>query len=381
MTPGGETKALAKDLLLVDDQPQNLALLEALLRPLGHRLYGAANGEAAVELIDQQSFDLVLCDLIMPKMDGLAVLAHLRRRERGSHIPVILITGHAERDYRLRGLEAGADEFLEKPVDRAVLLARVRTLLQLKESRDELRRSRDELAQRNAMLELAQRKQRELAQFIVHDLKNPLAVVTANLRWARENLPARGNGELGDALAEADYAAVRMRSMIEDLLSIERAEEVDIPVRRELISVDDLFVPMIERYQRKARDKGVSLIAPTETGCAVYADGALLLRVLENILDNALRYTPPKGRIALSALSRGLVEIVVSNTGPAISPKERDQIFEKFVRGADQTPDSANSGLGLYFCKRVIEAQGGTISVIEMPEWPTAFVIELPSGP
>jgi signal transduction histidine kinase len=381
MTPRGETKALAKDLLLVDDQPQNLALLEALLRPLGHRLYGAANGEAAVELIDQQSFDLVLCDLVMPKMDGLAVLAHLRRRERGTHIPVILITGHSERDYRVRGLEAGADEFLEKPVDRPVLLARVRTLLQLKESRDEIRRSRDELAQRNAMLELSQRKQRELTQFIVHDLKNPLAVVAANLHWARENLPGRGRTELGDALAEADQAAGRMRTMIEDLLSIERAADVDIPVRRELLSVDDLFVPMIERYQRKARDKGVSLIAPTETGCTVYADAALLQRVLENILDNALRYTPPKGRIALSALSRGVVEIVVSNTGPAISPAEREQIFEKFVRGADQAPDSGNSGLGLYFCKRVIEAQGGTISVIEMPEWPTAFIIELPARP
>jgi signal transduction histidine kinase len=381
MMPRGETKPSAKDLLLVDDQPQNLALLEALLRPLGHRLFGAANGEAAVELIDQQSFDLVLLDLVMPKLDGLGVLSHLRRRERGVHIPVILITGHAERDYRLRGLEAGADEFLEKPVDRPILLARVRTLLQLKESRDELRRSRDELAHHNAMLELAQRKQRELAQFIVHDLKNPLAVVAANIHWARENLPARGRSEMSDALAEADNAATRMRSMIEDLLSVERAEEVDIPVRRELVSVDAIFTPMIETYQRKARQKNVSLIAPTETGCTVYADPSLLQRVMENILDNALRYTPPHGRVALSALSRGVVEIVVSNTGPAISHVEREHIFEKFVRGADQVPDSRNTGLGLYFCKRAIEAQGGRISVIEMPEWPTAFVIELPSQP
>ena len=372
-------------LLLVDDHPRNLVLLEAMLAPLGRRILCAEGGEAAIALFDAEAPDLVLLDLVMPGVDGLAVLAHIRSHPERPHIPVIFVTSQNERAHRLHALEAGADEFIEKPIDRAILLARVRTLLSLKASRDQLQASRNELqmsldlvAQRNRLLERLQRTQREFIQFIVHDLKNPLAVVAISLQCAQERVSEGTFEQLAENLAEAEGAAIRMREMVEDLLTVARLEEGDFPVRREIVSVTDFLRPIVASYTRKAESQSVSLQAPADTGASVRADPLLLRRVLENILDNALRYTPESGRVGVDARAGDDVEIRVTNTGPSVPPAERERIFEKFARGTAEVPALGNAGLGLYFCKCAVEAQGGRISVLETPEWPTCFVIQLP---
>src|SRR5262249_46810825 len=151
----------------------------------------ARGGREALELFDQEGADLVLLDVLMPGLDGLDVLTHIRARSDRPYVPVVLVTAHSERQHRLRGLEAGADDFLEKPVDQSILVARVRTLLRLKVALDELRT-------RNAELEQLQREQRELTQFIVHDLKNPITVMYANLQFLQQCF-----GSAGDDIAEA----------------------------------------------------------------------------------------------------------------------------------------------------------------------------------
>ncbi|HET6582444.1 MAG TPA: response regulator, partial [Nannocystaceae bacterium] len=140
---------MAKCLLLVDDDPRNLLALAALLAPEGFRLVHAHDGRAAVAAFEEVRPDLVLCDLAMPGMDGIEVLQRIRAHQSAAHTPFILVTAHTDRDCRLRALRAGADEFIEKPIDRAVLEARVRGLLRLKESRDALDRAHSELTRRH----------------------------------------------------------------------------------------------------------------------------------------------------------------------------------------------------------------------------------------
>jgi CheY-like chemotaxis protein len=144
-------------LLLVDDDARNVMALVAVLEPMGHLLVHASDGATALELFEREEPDIVLCDLVMRGMDGLEVLRRIRgHRERG-HTPVILITAYGEREPRLEALELGVDEFLEKPIDPAILRARVTTLLRLKVSRDDL-------ANRHAALQRLQREQREILE-------------------------------------------------------------------------------------------------------------------------------------------------------------------------------------------------------------------------
>jgi signal transduction histidine kinase len=367
-------------LLLVDDEPRNLDVLEGLLAPLGHEIERADRGRTALASIETSPPDLVLLDLMMPEMDGIDVLLHIRAMTGGADVPVVLVTAHADREHRLRGLEAGADDFLEKPVDGALLLARVQTLLRLKAARDELKTSHLELVERHQALLQLQREQRELTEFIVHDLKTPLAIVCTNLSFSLGEVDT-GTPDLVDALDEANEAAGRLRRMIEDLLAVSRLEQSNFPIRVESLPVTPLLGEIASQARRRATERGISILAPTGPLVTANADASLLRRVLENIVDNSLRYTPASGTVALEAVGNHQVRIAVSNSGPPIPTSERGRVFEKFTRGSHEPGHrGGNAGLGLYFCKRAIEALGGDIQVTETPEWPTSFVITLPAA-
>jgi two-component system sensor histidine kinase/response regulator len=368
-----------KRLLLVDDNPRNLTLLELRLQSLGHELLFAHSGEEAIALYDQQAPDLVLLDLVMPGIDGLAVLAHIRAHDSGPHVPVILVTAHSERSYRLTGLQAGADEFLEKPIDGPILLARVKMLLTLKESRDALQASLESLELRNRQLEKLQREQRELIQFVVHDLKNQLFVVLSSLQWARRHSNSLEDPELIEVLEDGSAGALRLRAMVEDLLVVSNLEDATFRVRPELVQLHDILDPVLASYERKALQKQVLLAPVPMPPCMLWGDPSLLRRVFENILDNSLRYTPSAGHVEIHTRLGVNLEIVVSNDGPPIPIGDRERIFEKFARGSAEAPVVGSAGLGLYFCKRAVEAHGGHIRVLETPRWPTSFVIELPT--
>jgi signal transduction histidine kinase len=360
---------MAKRLLLVDDDPRNLALLEGYLAPLGHHVERANGGREALELFERAEPDLVLLDVMMPDLDGIDVLTHIRARTGGSYVPVVLVTALSEREDRLRGLEAGADDFLLKPVDAAILLARVRTLLRLKQTLDEL-------GARNALLERLQREQRELTSFIVHDLKNPLAVVHLNLAWSREQLAELGAAEAAEALEDASDATARMQGMVGDILRVAQLEEAVFPLQPRSIAMAELLDDVARAHAREAEKKSIDLTVRCTADLATTADPALLRRVIENLVENGLRHTPSRGRVELSAAAESSTcSVVVANTGVAIPESERARVFDRFHSSG---PRAGSAGLGLYFCRRAIEAHGGTIEVTERGGWPVAFVLRLP---
>lgn len=366
-------------LLLVDDEPANLAVLEAFLEPLEHEIIVARGGLEGLEEFEQSAPDLVILDLMMPGFDGLSVLSRIRAHARHKDTPVILLTAHSDREHRLMGLEAGADDFLEKPIDGSLLLARVRTLLRLQESRKELEASRDELAERNSSLERAQREQQELTEFIVHDLKGPLTGIVANTEWVYEQLRST-DAPLLHALEDILASASRLRLMTHDLIAVSQLERGTFPIHRRSVLVGAMLQAATKGFMRAAAQKNIALTGPAELGVAVELDPSLMQRVLENILDNSLRYTPTSGRVTVRAAVDDSIEIAVANSGPPIPEPERELIFEKFQRGTTAGSTRGNAGLGLYFCRRAIEAHGGQIDVVETAEYPTCFRIRLPAA-
>jgi len=357
-------------LLIVDDQPSNRALIRRYLASSDYDLFEAIDGREALDVFEAWRPDLVLLDLVMPELDGMDVLLHVRAHPELGETPVVLLTAHGDRERRVQGLEAGADDFLEQPIDAPVLRARVRTLLHLKSSRDDLR-------ERHGQLERLQRQQAELMQFIVHDLRGPLTSVTANAEWVYQSLQPQDETVLR-ALEDLMLGTTRLRSMVADLLAVSQLEQGTFPVRREQVGIGPVVDRVVNAYRGLADQKGIAILVPSRFDARISMDAALIQRVLENLLDNSLRYTPESGRVSVAAECGDELEIAVANTGPAIPESQRKFVFEKFARIDEQA--RAGAGLGLYFCKQVVEAHGGSIDIVETDEYPTCFRIRLPAA-
>ncbi len=234
---------------------------------------------------------------------------------------------------------------------------------------------------------IARLEHRELTELIVHDLKAPLSIVRAGLEWVGGHLRPDQH-DVADAVADASAAAHRLSGMIGDLLTVSQLDGGRMPLSRQRVNLPGLFERLVHAYARRARETGIVLGTdlaggdPGAPGAAleVQADPALLQRVLENIVENAFRYTPPAGHIVLSAHAAGRIEIAISNDGPAIPIGDRVRIFNKFARGESEPARSGSAGLGLYFCKCVVEAHGGDIAVVDSDRWPTSFRITLPAS-
>jgi len=372
------TTSITKTILLVDDDPRNLLALGALLEPTGHRLVTADGGRSGIAAFERERPDLVLCDFAMPECDGIEVLKAIRRDPLGAETPVVIVTAYSEREHRLRALQAGADDFLEKPIDEPVLMARVRNLLRLKHSRDALESARIELAFRHEALKRLQNDQRELMDFILHDLRVPITAMQLALDWCRDNTPA-GSLEFLSVLEEAKAAARRVSRMSEDLVSISQLEDEGFPVKLTRVRLESLIEEVLAGCRSLLEQRRLDFVSGRAQDGDAIGDPGLVRRVVENLVDNAIRHTSSHGRVRVEVTIRDQARIVVSNDGASLSAAEHARVFEKYARGsAPRSPSHA--GLGLYFCKRAMLAQHGDIAIVDIPGWPASFAVTLPTA-
>ncbi len=210
------------NILVVDDNLQNRELAAGHLVSSGYTATLAENGEEGLRLFHQRPADLVLLDVMMPGMDGFETCARLRRLPGGSDISVVFLTALTDLGSHQRAMNSGADDFLTKPINRTELLLRVRSLLWIKRLKDELRDGYDLIrSQRDALLS-AQRQREELAQLVVHDLKNPLTSIIGNGYWLAETCT---DSEQARASSQIVQAASAMHRMVMNLLDISRSED------------------------------------------------------------------------------------------------------------------------------------------------------------
>jgi two-component system, sensor histidine kinase and response regulator len=353
--------------LVADDVAANRELLRAYLEPEGHEVIDADSGTRALELARTTSPDLVLLDVMMPGSNGFEVGAELKRLTRADDfLPIVLVTALRDPSSRDLGLKVAADEYLTKPVERGELLARVRNLLALRA------RTR-ELAERNRELMSLQKFQAEMAALLVHDLKNPMAVIMSNLEYVLDNeLPE----DQVEALEDARRGGQRVLRLLTNLLDLTRLESSRMPLTRAAITIEALIEPLLRAREQHFARRGV-VIEKTNVNVEVVVDADLITRVAENILDNAARYVPEGGRIAIfTRLGSAGVDFCIGNSGDPIAADKRAGVFEKYGQGDGAL--RGNLGLGLYFCRLALEAHGGRIAVEEHEGLPTVFVMRLP---
>jgi signal transduction histidine kinase len=363
-------------LLLVDDEERNLSLLESFLSPHGWRTSRALEGETALRLAAAEAPDCILLDMMLPGLDGFEVCRRLKADPATSLIPVIMVTALQKCEDRARGLEAGADDFISKPVNPEELRARVRSLLRL-------RFLHEELAERLRQLRAAEALRQQLTHLLIHDLNGPLSALKVNLSillaGLEEPLRPQQQAILTNALGNAEH----LSRLIRTLLDIARLEEGRLPVKQEPLSLAALAATACREQEAAFRAKGVTLedALPPDLP-PVLGDEDLLSRVLDNLLRNALEFTPAGGRVTVSAGGEaGGVILSVRDTGQGIPAAFREKIFDKFAQAeVGAQGGRRGTGLGLTLCRLAVEAHDGRIWVESAEGRGSCFFVALPGA-
>ncbi|MDB4975344.1 MAG: hypothetical protein JWN48_3685 [Myxococcaceae bacterium] len=381
MSPPPPSASAAPTILVVDDNPQNRGVAEARLVAAGYRVLQAESGEHALALFARETCHLVLLDVRMPGLDGFETLDRLRRLPRGTEVAVVFLTALDDIHTHERALRSGADDYLIKPLRATELLMRVRSLLRIGQAMTSLRSSHALVSAQRDELIRGRDLRRQLSAFVVHDLKSPLSMIMAATELVQRALPA----EAASKLQIVQRSASNMLRMVHNLLDIARSEDGRLIARPSDIDVRELVEETVESMRGTRGEWHADIRIDTRYDLPetrIWADGQLLRRVLENLLDNALRYSPTDGliRVDLSRVSRDLV-LTVRDQGPGIGSEHRDRIFEMYVRLDERSPLRVGHGLGLVFCRLAIEAQGGRIWVESDREGDgAAFHATLPVG-
>jgi len=377
-------RPLPASILVVDDNPQYRLVAEARLSAAGYRVLQAESGERALEMFAREPVDLVLLDVRMPGIDGFATLDRLRRLPRGGDVAVVFLTALDDVATHERALKAGVDDFLSKPLRGTELLIRVRSLLRLGQAMTSLRTSHAlVLAQRDELLR-GRDLRRQLSAFVVHDLKSPLSMIIAATELEQRKLSSPG----AQKLHIVQRAAQNMLRMVYNLLDIARSEDGRLIAHPTEVNVRELVEELVQGVRGTHGEWHSSIVIETRyrlDNPLAWVDGQLLRRVLENLLDNALRYSPGDAPIVVEVVrSQRELSLRVSDEGPGIPRDQRQHIFEMYVRLDDDKPVRVSHGLGLVFCRLALEAQGGRISVEsrsdEAGDHGAAFQAVLPVG-
>ena len=380
--------------LLVDDMEENLMSLSALLSRDGLELLQARSGLEALELLLEYDVALALMDVHMPGMDGFELAELMRGNERSGSVPIIFLTaGNVDRQRRFRGYEAGAIDFINKPIEPDILRVKADIFFQLKRQQNLLANQRDMVratAEENARLlaesrqyaealqEADQRKDEFLAT-LAHELRNPLAPIRNGLQILRLTASEETAEEVRSMM---DRQLTHLVRLIDDLLDVSRISRGKIELRKSRLLLKDAVQSAIEASLPLIEKERHSLVLEIEEqDLWVDADLTRLSQIISNLLNNAAKYTPSGGKIIFKARRDGAqVSISITDNGIGIEPETLPRIFDLFSQ-ADHTSTHAQGGLGigLFLVQRLVTLHGGSIAADSMGLGAgSTFTIKLP---
>ncbi len=366
-------------ILVVDDVPDNIQFLAARLRGKGFQVSAASSGADALRNIEAKLPDLILLDVQMPEMDGFEVCRRLKDNPITTGIPVIFLTARTELEDIVEGLSLGAVDYVTKPFHASELMTRVRTHLELKYARDLLVERNSQLATLNEQLIQLNNEKNEFLGVAAHDLKNPLGAV----RWLAELL-LNDNSNLSrerehEVLRNIIGSSERMFSIVTNLLDVNAIEQGTVNLEPEPVNLLIAVADVVANFEERARQKNITLHINNEisaTNAGIFVNPNILSQVLENLVSNAIKYSPNDKNIWVvvkeqptdtkeknSALKpTPCCLILVKDEGPGISEDDKKRLYGKFARlTAQPTGGEHSTGLGLFIVKKLVEAMHGRV--------------------
>ncbi|MEM1369945.1 MAG: hybrid sensor histidine kinase/response regulator [Cyanobacteria bacterium P01_H01_bin.15] len=350
-------------ILVVDDASDNLKFIEGILQNAGYEVVKALDRLEALSHLSKQPCQLILLDHNKPDVGGLDVVQEIRAQPSLPFIPILLFTSDSQITVA-EALDAGADDFIRKPVDVDELLARVRSLLRLKHSADE----RERMA----------RQREELVSLLAHDLRTPLIAADQMLSLLAQESLGPLTPDQGEALLTLLDSQRSLLAMTNNLLEVYRYEVDRKTLYFAPVDLQRLSEQVVAELTPLAHSKNLTLtrLPVTDLRLTVFGDRLELRRVLTNLVGNALKFTQAGSIIVtLQRQPNRKIRLEVADTGPGISPQDMAYLFERFHQGRHQRP---GSGLGLYLSRQIINSHQGNIGVESQLGQGSLFWIELP---
>ena len=354
-------------ILIVDDTPSARQMNSAILSKDGYEIEYACDAADCLQKLGTFKPDVILSDIVMPGMNGFELCRVIKDDARFRQLPLILISSLDQKEDMVRGLESGADEFLQKPAHPAELRARVRTMLRVKRQHDELQE--------------ALKLRDDIAHTIVHDMRSPLNVILGTTELLAQS--AGGDSKRVGMLERIMKQARRLNALANDLLMISKIENGRMLLNKQWFSLDEMLSKALENYEMIASASSHQLVFESsgEPMPQMHGDPDLVIRIFDNLITNALKYSPANTAVRIRLLhdpAKDFIVAEVADQGLGVPLEQQDLIFEKYGT-LHNAPESVQQfGLGLYFCKLATEAHKGTIRVKPNEPRGSVFSLELP---
>lgn len=372
--------------LLVDDLEENLVALKALLEGEKMNIMTARSGESALELLLKYDFAFAMVDVQMPGMDGFELAEIARSTERTKSIPIIFVTAAGTDVQRVfRGYEAGAVDFLHKPLYPQIVLGKARVFLEMFKQKKQLEQKIAALSLTESSLQMALRSRDEFLSICSHELNTPLTSLKLLIQMTE-----RSRKQLGDDKAmtvahmikffeNVTQCVNRLIHLVSEMLDLSRISSGTLLLNKEELSLKNVICKVLESLESYMQTAKCPVQLSVEQDVTGYWDAFRLEQVILNLLTNAAKYAPDTP-IEVSVKTDGHHAILsIKDHGPGITPEDQARIFNKFERAIPYTSISG-LGLGLFIAREIIELHDGIIEVESRPREGATFIVRLPVG-
>lgn len=364
------------NILVVDDTPANLQVLVGMLKEHGHRVRPVLDGRMALRAAKADIPDLILLDINMPDMNGFEVCEQFKADPKLADIPVIFISGNNETADKVKAFSVGGVDYVTKPFHMAEVEARVATHLELRRKRRELQESLESLRRLENLRD-------SLVHMVVHDLRSPLAAISACLEVIKWDAEEQHRRELASDVETALHATRTIIRLVNSVLDVSKMEGTQMRLQLSPQDVVGIARDSLDELESLVGTRRLVRSWPDEPVVAV-VDRDVVTRIVQNLLGNALKFTPVGGSVTVTVEANDdMVRVAVTDTGPGIPKEYRERVFEKFGQvEAASRGQKFSTGLGLTFCRLAVEAHGGRIGVDSEVGHGSTFWFTLPrKGP
>jgi signal transduction histidine kinase len=393
--PKASTDAPKSRILIVEDDPATIKLMEAQLGDEGYAIDSVRDGGRAADKVSETLPDLVLLDIMLPKKSGFEVCKQIKSNEATRTIPVLMVTALTDMESRVKGIAVGADDFLSRPVDKAELVARVKSLLRIGNLNKELAKGQLSARKTDEKLEMQQRVLRSMStqlmqashlkyEFIVsmsHALRTPLNVIIGFSEMLQDGLVGELNKRQEKYVQNIRESGRELHQLISHVVDVFKIDTGKVPLETTEFQLQDVIESALTAYESTALHKGITVtvnVAPDVL--RICADPQKLSTVLDNLFSNAFKFTPEGGQVEIIAEEKkDRVWICVADSGCGFAPEDCERIFLEFytIPGAGGSAGTG-SGLGLTIAKKLVMMHGGDIWAESEEGAGARFMITLP---